>query len=111
MMRIVLTFLLPWTVSAFFILGGVINVVAPGSTQAEYRRWGYPDWFHFVTGTLEFATAICLIFVASRLAGAGLGCAIMLSAAATVIVHGEYHRAAPPIVVFVLSTVVAWTAM
>ena len=49
--------ILSWAIAAFFVLGGVINVLALGSTTAEYRRWGYPDWFHFATGALEFATA------------------------------------------------------
>jgi len=35
----------------------VINLLAPGSTAAEYKRWGYPDWFHFVTGALELERA------------------------------------------------------
>jgi hypothetical protein len=103
--------ILAWALAAFFTLGGVINVLALGSTAAEYRRWGYPDWFHFVTGALEFATAVLLAFAATRLLGAGLGGAVMLAAAATVTVHGEYVRATPPIVVLFLLLVVARTAL
>jgi len=51
--------------------------------RAEYRRWGYPDWFHFVTGALELATAALLVVTATRLLGAGLGGAVMLAAAGT----------------------------
>jgi hypothetical protein len=101
--------MLAWALAAFFALGGAINILAPGSTVAEYRRWGYPDWFHFVTGALEFATALLLLSATTRLFGAGLGCAIMLAAAATVIAHAEYRRAAPPVVVLVLAAVVGWT--
>jgi hypothetical protein len=95
--------ILAWAPAAFFILGSVINVLALGSTAAEYRRWGYPDWFHFVTGALAFA--------ATRQLGAGLGGAVMLAAVATVTVHGEYVRATPPIVVLLLLAVVAMTAL
>jgi hypothetical protein len=102
--------ILGWALAAFFTLGGVINLLAPGSTAAEYKRWGYPDWFHFVTGGLELATAALLAWAATRLWGAGLGGAIMVAAAATVIYHGEHVRAAPPIVALVLLTVLAWTA-
>jgi hypothetical protein len=91
--------ILAWALAAFFILGGVINVLALGSTAAEYRRWGYPDWFHFVTGALEFATAVLLAFAATR------------AAVATVTVHGEYVRATPPMVVLLLLAVVAITAL
>jgi hypothetical protein len=106
-----LTLILAWALAAFFMLGGAINVLARGSTAEEYRRWGYPDWFHFVTGALEFTTAALLVLTATRLLGAGLGCAIMLAAAATVIVHREYPRAAPPIIALVLLIVVGWSAL
>jgi hypothetical protein len=26
----------------------------------EYQRWGYPDWFHFMTGGLELVVALLL---------------------------------------------------
>jgi hypothetical protein len=103
--------ILAWALAAFFTLGAVINVIAPGSTAAEYRRWGYPDWFHFVTGALELATAVLLAVAATRLLGAGLGGAVMLAATATVIVHGEYVRATPPVAVLILLGIVAWTAL
>jgi hypothetical protein len=103
--------LLAWALAAFFIVGAVINVLAPGSTADEYRRWGYPDWFHFVTGALELATAVLLAITATRLLGAGLGGAVMLAAAATVFVNGEYSRAAPPVAILVMLAIVAWTAL
>lgn len=103
--------MLAWALAAFFVLGGAINILAPGSTAAEYRRWGYPDWFHFITGALEFATAFLLLPATTRLLGAGLGCATMFAAAATVIVHGEYPRAAPPVVVLILAALVGWTML
>jgi hypothetical protein len=102
--------ILAWALAAFFTLGAVINVVAPGSTAAEYRRWGYPDWFRFVTGALDLMTAVLLMLTATRLLGAELGGAVMLAAAATVTVHREYVRAAPPVAVLILLTIVAWTA-
>jgi hypothetical protein len=98
--------ILVWALVAFFVLGGVINLVAPGAMAAEYRRWGYPNWFHFVTGALELATAILLAIAATRLLGAGLGGAVMLAAAATVVFHREYIRAAPPVIVLILLAVV-----
>jgi hypothetical protein len=102
--------LLAWALAAFFTLGAVINVLAPASIAAEYRRWGYPDWFHFVTGGLELATAALLAVTATRLFGAGLGAAIMVAAAGTVVVHREYVRAAMPALVLILLTVLAWAA-
>jgi len=43
--------------------------------------------------------------------GAGLGGAVMLAAAATVIVRGEYVRAVPPVAVLMLLAVVARAAL
>jgi hypothetical protein len=103
--------ILAWALAAFFLVGSAINLIAPGSTAEEYRRWGYPDWFHVVTAALELSTAILLVLTTTRLWGAGLGGAIMLAAAATVIFHREYFRAAPPIVVFLLLALVAWSVL
>jgi DoxX-like family len=110
MFHVAWNLILVWALAAFFTLGAVINVLALGTTADEYQRWGYPDWFHFVTGALELATAILLAVTATRWLGAGLGGAVMVAAAATVIAHGEYVRAAPPVVVLVLLSIVGWTA-
>jgi hypothetical protein len=45
---------------------------------------------------------------ASRLWGAVLGCTVMCAALGTVIIHGEYGHAAPPLVVAGLAIVVGW---
>ena len=97
--------------AAFFVVGSLSNIFAPGSIYEEYLRWGYPHWFHFVTGSLELATAILLAQSRTRLGGAALGCAVMLAALATVILHGEYGHGVPPLVAATLSIVVgcfAW---
>ncbi len=35
---------------------GACSFLRRGIAQ-EYLRWGYPPWFHFVTGSLELTTA------------------------------------------------------
>jgi DoxX-like family len=97
-------------VAAFFFVGSLTNILAPGSIYQEYLRWGYPSWFHFVTGSLELTTAVLLARERTRLLGSALGCAVMLAALATVTLHGEYGRAAAPIVAATLTFVVGWTA-
>jgi hypothetical protein len=57
---------LSWVLATFFLLGSVINIIAPGSTAADYQRWGYPAWFHFVTGAMELATCVLLIAAPAR---------------------------------------------
>jgi DoxX-like family len=101
---------LPLALAAFFVVGSLSNIFAPLSIYEEYLKWGYPHWFHFVTGSLELTAAILLSRAPSRLLGSALGCAVMLAALGTVTIHGEYGHAAPPLVVAALSIFVGWIA-
>lgn len=101
---------LPFVLAAFFVVGSLSNLLAPTPIYEEYLKWGYPRWFHFVTGLLELSAAILLVRAPSRLLGSALGCTVMLAALATVIIHGEYGHAVPPLVVATLSLVVGWTS-
>ena len=96
--------------AAFFVAGSLSNIIAPPSIYDEYLRWGYPSWFHFVTGTLELTTAVLLARAQTRLWGSALGCAVMLAALATVTLHGQYGHGAAPLVAAVLTLVVGWIA-
>jgi hypothetical protein len=96
--------------AVFFVVGSLSNIFAPGSIYEEYLRWGYPHWFHFVTGSLELTTAVLLVRARTRLWGSALGCTVTLAALATVTLHGEYGHAVAPLVVATLSIVVGWIA-
>ena len=96
--------------AAFFVAGSLGNIFAFGSIYEEYLRWGYPPWFHFVTGLLEFTTAVLLVQARTRLWGSALGCTVMLAALATVTLHGEYGHGVPPLVAATLSIIVGWIA-
>jgi DoxX-like protein len=99
---------LPFALAAFFVVGSLSNIAAPGSIYDEYLKWGYPRWFHFVTGSLELAAAILLLRTPTRVLGAVLGCSVMFAALATVIIHAEYAHAVPPLVAASLSLLVGW---
>ena len=103
--------ILAWALAGFFALGSAVNISAPASVVAEYRSWGYPDWFHFVTGGLELTTAVLLALAFTRVLGAALGCAVMLAAATTVVVHGEYAHGILPTIILTLAVVVGWTSL
>jgi uncharacterized membrane protein YphA (DoxX/SURF4 family) len=79
-----------WLLAAFFVLGGSLNIFATAELVEDYRRWGYPGWFHYVTGSLEWMAAALIMLPVTRLAGSTLAAAIMVSAAGTVLMHGEY---------------------
>lgn len=102
---------LAWPLSAFFIVGTVINCVVPESVRKDYARWGYPGWFHYVTAVLELAVAVLLLFPAGRPFGAALGTAVMAAAAGTTLIHREYARTIAPSVVLVLTATLAWIVM
>jgi len=101
---------LPLALAAFFVVGSLSNIVAPRAIIEEYLKWGYPHWFHFVTGSLELMTAVLLARARTRLWGSALGCTVMLAALATVTLHGEYGHGVAPLVVATLSIVVGWIA-
>src|ERR1700730_18716539 len=83
--------------AAFFVVGSLSNIFAPGSIYEEYLRWGYPHWFHFVTGSLELTTAVLLAQARTRLWGSALGCTVLLAALASVpLPRGDGHRSAAP---------------
>jgi hypothetical protein len=96
---------------AFFALGFVINTFAVKKVGPEYERWGYPGWFHFVSGGLELLVALLLPATVTRPFGIVLGGAIMLAAIATVIYHREHPRAVPPFIVFVLLAILGRTML
>lgn len=102
---------LAWLLAAFFIVGAVINCALPVSIRKDYERWGYPDWFHYVTAALELVVAALLLVPASRPLGAALGTAVMAAAAGTTLIHQEYGRAVAPSVVLLLTATLGWIAM
>ncbi len=101
--------ILSWALAAFFLIGFFINTFAVKKVGPDYRRWGYPDWFHFVSGGLDLVVALLLPAELTRPYGVVLGCCIMLVAIATVVWHREYPRALSPLVVFVLLAIVGST--
>ena len=94
--------LLKGLVVAFYFVGGFGNVFASERIIADYAQWGYPAWFHYLTGALELSTAVLLLFARTRFAGALLGSALMIGAACTVVVHGDYLHAIAPVLVLAL---------
>lgn len=99
--------LFAWLLAAFFALGGTLNILASPEIVADYRRWGYPDGFNYLTGALEWSTALLVALHRTRLWGSLLGAAVMAAAAVTVLVHGEVPHAVPPLTVLALSLLLA----
>ena len=78
-----------------------MNIIGPDPIRADFARWGYPEWFHLLTGALEVVTA-GLLMSRLRRAGVAIGAGIMTAAAVTLVVNGEYFHTVAPLVVLTL---------
>lgn len=100
--------LFAWLLAGFFVVGGTLNIFASPDIVADYQRWGYPDRFHYLTGALEWLAAVLIAAPVTRYVGSLLAGGIMISAAATVVLHGEYDHALAPLIVLALVAVNTW---
>lgn len=96
--------------AAFFVVGGIGNILASATILEDYRRWGFPDGFNYVTGTLELIAAVLIAWRPMRVFGAALAAAVMTAAAGTVLFHGEFTHAIAPATVLIVTLVVGVTA-
>ncbi|MBN9889875.1 DoxX family protein [Salipiger abyssi] len=100
--------LFAWLLAGFFVVGGTLNIFASPDIAADYQRWGYPPRFHYLTGALEWLAAVLIAAPMTRYIGSLLAAGIMISAAATVALNGEYDHAIAPLIVLALVAVNAW---
>ena len=99
--------ILAWLLAAFFLLGGPLNIFPSATILADYDRWGYPDGFNRVTGLLEWTAALLILLRRTRFYGSLLGATVMAAAALTVMLHGEFGHAGPPLIVMSVSLLTA----
>jgi hypothetical protein len=90
-----------WLLVAGFFGAGLFNVMGTPATRAEFVAWGYPDWWHLVTGGLEILTAALIAKPLFRGAGIVLGTLVILAAVVTLLRHRAY-RQLPPAVAFLV---------
>lgn len=89
---------------AFHAYAGVYLV---GHTIETYVRWGYPPWAHYVAGALFLSAAILMPFRRTRGLGAISGLCVLLPAAATCTLHGDYAHAIQGVAIIAVSVWVA----
>ena len=82
--------ILVWLLVIAFLGAGVANAVGSMATRRSFMRWGYPAWWCRVTGALEIADAALIAVPVARPIGLGLGAAIVLAAALTILRHREF---------------------
>jgi hypothetical protein len=84
-----------WLLVVALLGAGLFNAVGKSATRESFVRWGYPSWWHWVTGGLEILSAILIAFPLGRDAGLALGAIIIVAASLTVLRHREYKHLAP----------------
>jgi hypothetical protein len=84
-----------WLLVAGFLGAGLFNAIGTTATRSDFARWGYPRWWHSLTGGLEMASAALIAFPASRAIGLALGALIIAAGILTVLRHREFLHLAP----------------
>jgi hypothetical protein len=99
-----------WLLVAAFFGAGVFNAIGTRATRQDFVRWGYPRWWHWVTGGLEILTAALVAIPLMRAVGLGLGAIVIVVASLTVLRHREYVHLAPLGVFLALIALAAYSS-
>jgi uncharacterized membrane protein YecN with MAPEG domain len=92
-----------WLAAAAFFAGGIVNATGVSKIRDSFADLGFPAWWCWITGALELATALLLLFHASRAYGVALGACIMIAALAAILRQKAYgHLPAPLLFLFLL---------
>lgn len=95
-----------WLAATAFFIGGAVNASGVKSIRDDFRRYGFPSWWCWITAALEIATACLLLLPATFPIGVALGACIMIAAIASV-ARAKSFRHIPPPMVFLLLLIVA----
>lgn len=90
----------------FFLTGGTKLIELP-SHVANFAKWNYPIWFMYVTGGIEVAAALLLIFPITRYYGATLIVFTMIGAILTHIRASEWFFIGTPILLLIIALMIS----
>lgn len=91
-----------WLLAALFVAFGIANFIGPKGMREGYARWGYPPYWRFVTGTLEFGAGVLMFIPALSMWGLALAAFCCLAAFTTLVWHREYSHTPPSAVLLVV---------
>lgn len=98
-----------YAVGAVLLVGALVNAIGPKPLREQYRAWGYPPAFRWVTAALEALAVALLISPETRGAGLLLGAVVMMGAIATLVRAREYTHTIPAALVLIASVAcLAW---
>ncbi|MCI2256149.1 DoxX family protein [Domibacillus sp. PGB-M46] len=91
----------------FFLMTG--TKIMSGKLADEFKRFGFPSFFNFLTGFFEIIGAIGILIgiwipISALLAGLLLGCTMLVAAfTLIVLVRDPFKKAVPALILCVLS--------
>lgn len=84
----------------FFVLVGLSKLAGPSATHWALRlsRWGYPPASRYVIGGIEVLAGLGLLMPFVRRFAAAALIVVMVGAFVTHLMHGEFVRLLPPLI-------------
>jgi hypothetical protein len=95
-----------WLAATAFFIGGAVNASGAKSIRDDFKRYGFPSWWCWITAAMELATTGLLLVPATFYIGVVLGAFIMIAAIASVL-RARNFRHIPPPALFLLLLIVA----
>lgn len=101
-----------WAISIplalFFVAQGLLKLWGPASGHwaERFASWGYPSGSHYVVGAIEILGALALLLPRTKMFGAGSLILVMAGAFCTHLIHAEFLRTIPPVVLGLLAYLV-----
>ena len=91
-----------------FLMAGGTKLAGVEMHVENFLRWGYPNWFMYVTGSVELLGAVLIVIPRTRFYGAVLLLATMVGAILTHIQANKIGAIPVPFVLLVLAGFVGW---
>jgi hypothetical protein len=83
------------SVTAVFLLAGLVNLGGSSLVRAAYRAWDYPPNFYRVVGMIELMVALFMALPQTRVWGVILGGFIAFFSVVTLLKHSRYGLSLP----------------
>ena len=96
--------------AALYLISGGSKLAGAEMHVEGFARWGYPQWFRLVVGTVEVVAAVLLLIPRAAFGGASIIVAVMAGATYTHLFRasGEDGSAAMTVVLLALAAIVGY---